>query len=146
MQLNLIDEIKSLNQLIIKRLFHAEKNGCIKCRPKPLQMELLKYIIDHRDEKICQKDLENKFQISKSAISYALDAMEKNNIITRSSSEEDSRKKYISLTEKSIEMNKKLKIGINKVNEELLSCLTVTEQQEFIRMIHKLKNHMKEGL
>lgn len=146
MQSNLIDEIKSLNQLIIKSLFHAEKDGCIKCRPKPLQMELLKYIIDHRNEKICQKDLENQFHISKSAISYALDAMEKNNIIARTPSEEDSRKKYISLTEKSIEMNKKLKTGINKVNGELLSCLTETEQQEFVRMLHKLKDHMKEGL
>lgn len=146
MEINLIEEIKSLNQTAIKRLFREKKIDCFKDRPKPLQMGILKYILDHSNEKICQKDLEDKFQISKSAISNVLHAMEKNGLITRTSSENDARKKYIIPTENSLEMNKELINGINKVNEELLNCLTEEETKEFLRILHKLKKHMKEGI
>lgn len=146
MEINLIEEIKSLNQTVIKRLFHIKKVACFNNRPKPLQMGILKYILEHPNDKICQHDLEKNFQISKSAISGVLNTMEKNNLIARIPSEEDSRKKYIIPTENSIEMNKELTNGINKVNEELLNCLTEKETKEFLRITNKLKKYMKEGI
>lgn len=146
MEINLIEEVKSLNQTIVKRLFKENKLNCLKERPKPLQMAILKYLVDNSKENICQKDLEKEFKISKSAISFALNAMEKNNLIERISSDGDARKRYIILTEKSFEMNKELINGINNVNEEILNCLTEEEVEEFLRISKKLKEFMKEGI
>lgn len=146
MEINLVDEIKCLNQTIIKSLFREKKNDCYCDRPRPLQMAILRYVLDNSEECICQKDLEEQFGISKSAISYTLNAMEKNNLIERISNESDTRKRYIIPTKNSIEMNKELTKGINKVNEGLLNSLSEEEIDEFLRIIKKLKEHMKEGI
>lgn len=146
MDINIIDEIKSLNQTMVKWLFQEHKLRCLSNRPKPLQMEILKFLIDHSKEEICQKDLEKQFKISKSAISFALDSMEKNNLIERVSSDEDARKRNIVLTEKSLEMNKEIIKGLNNVNKEIINCLTKEDIDDFLRISKKLKEFMKEGI
>lgn len=145
MEINLIEQIKSLNQSVIKKLFSIKKSTCNPIRPRPLQMAILEYLIEHSDEEICQKDLESSFKISKSAISDALNSMEKNNFIERNASKTDARRNIIIPTKESLDMHKDLIKDIKEVNEELLNCLTEEEVNEFLRITEKLKNYMKEG-
>lgn len=146
MDISLIEEIKNLNQSVVKSLFRKNKIKKKALPPRPLQMAVLEYVIEHEDEDVCQKDLENNFKISKSAISDVIKTMEKNNLIVRTSSETDARKNIIIPTKDSINIYKDLKNDVNEVNKELLNCLTKDEVDEFIRIIEKLKKHMKEGI
>ena len=58
MNIDIIDEIKSLHTHMIRKLFCSVKIG--KCsRPKPLQIAILAFLIENKDEVIYQKDLEN---------------------------------------------------------------------------------------
>ena len=59
MKPNIINEIKTLEVKIGKRLFQEAKLQEIKRPPSPLQAKILKYILDHKEEVVCGKDLEN---------------------------------------------------------------------------------------
>ena len=55
MNIDIIDEIKSLHTHMIRKLFCSVKIG--KCsRPKPLQIAILAFLIENKDEVIYQKD------------------------------------------------------------------------------------------
>lgn len=145
MEINLMEQIKSLNQSVVKKLFSIRKATCNPIRPRPLQIAILEYLIEHSDEEIYQKDLESSFKISKAAISDTLNAMEKNNLIKRNVSKIDARRNIIIPTKESLDMHKDLIKDIKQVNEELLNCPTKEEVNEFLRITEKLKNYMKEG-
>ena len=82
MKPNVIEEIKNLEVQIGKRLFKEAKLLDIKKPPSPLQGKVLKYILDHKEEKICQRDLEEHLNVSKATISEVLVAMEKSELIS----------------------------------------------------------------
>ena len=58
---------------------------------------------------LCQRDIEANVPCNKSTLSAILNTMEKNGLITRQGSENDSRKKNIILTTKSLEIAEFLK-------------------------------------
>ena len=102
MKPNVIEEIKNLEVQIGKRLFKEAKVLDIKKPPSSLQGKVLKYILDHKEEKICQRDLEEHLNVSKATISEVLVAMEKSELIKRVSVPEDARIKRIVLTNTSL--------------------------------------------
>lgn len=108
MKLNIIEEIKALEVEIGKRLFQEAKVLELKRPPSPLQAKVLKYILEHKEKTIRQKDLEMSLKVSKATISEVLLTMEKGKIIKRVSVPEDARAKRIVLTNTSLERLKEL--------------------------------------
>ena len=145
MKVDIIEEIKSLHQRLIKTLFCMSKKENRCGHPRPLQIAILEYLLEHQDSEVNQKDLEEKFNISKAAISDVLKAMEKNELIERIVSEKDARKNIIMITEKSKKLHSNLVDDLNRVNNHLLECLTEEELNSFLEITNKLKNYMKEG-
>lgn len=146
MDINLIDEIKLLNQQMIKKLFSMKKCEGIDRHPRPLQISILNYLIENKDKNISQKDLENQFKISKAAISDALKSMEKIGLIKRISSTTDARKNIIYPTKESLDMHEELMNNMKMVNDKLLNCLSEEEIQAFLTITSKLIRSMKEGI
>ena len=64
MKLNIIEEIKALEVEIGKRLFQEAKVLELKRPPSPLQAKVLKYILEHKEKTIRQKDLEIDREVS----------------------------------------------------------------------------------
>lgn len=145
MEVDIIEEIKSLDKCIIKTLFNINKTKKLKIHPRPLQMAILDYLLNHEKDEIHQKDLEKNFNISKAAISSVLKTMKKNGLIERVSSENDARVNIIKVTDESKELHEKLLEDINYVNKNLKKCLTEEEMEMFLKISNKLKNYMKEG-
>lgn len=145
MKVDIIEEITSLHQGLIKTLFCMNKKVDRNGHPRPLQIAILEYLLENKDSEVNQKDLEEKFKISKAAISDVLKAMEKNELIERIVSEKDARKNIIMITEKSKELHSNLIDDLNRVNKHLLECLTKEELNSFLEITSKLKKYMKEG-
>lgn len=59
---------------------------------------ILRYLEDHRDEDVFQRDLENVFKIRRSTVSKTVELMEQKNLLERVSVDGDARKKKLKLT------------------------------------------------
>lgn len=142
MKPNIINEIKSLEVKIGKKLFQEAKLQEIKRPPSPLQAKILKYILDHKEEVVCGKDLENYLHVSKATISEVLMAMEKSAIIKRISIPDDARAKRIVLTDTSLERFQELEKNFQSINEELLHGVSKKELTCFLNVLQKMKNNI----
>ena len=72
--------------------------------PTPTQLQIIGYLIKHRDEEVYQKELEKLFNLKRATVSGVLQTMEKNGLINRVVDHKDTRTKKILLNEKTREL------------------------------------------
>lgn len=145
MNVRIVDKLKNLNIEIYKRIIAISKDYGIKKLPSPLQMNILKYLIETSDKKICQKDLEVALNISKATISEALKKMEKEGIIERVEDEVDHRSKRLGLTDSSLEQFKAMDKSFEKLNLDLVENISTEEIEVFLSVIAKMQENLKKG-
>lgn len=93
-----------------------------------------------------QKDIEAEFKISRSTATGLLQNMEKLGYLYREVSELDSRLKRIVLTEKSIELNKKVLNTFDQIELQLLTGFTEEEKNQLLKYLIRLENNLERGL
>ena len=69
---------------------------------------ILRYLYEHQDKEIYQKDIEKYFGICRSAVTNIIQTLEKKGYICRASVANDARLKKVMLTEKGRENHEKL--------------------------------------
>ena len=90
------------------------------------------YYISRSSEELSQKDLALSMGIEGPTLVRLLDALESMNLIERSESKSDRRRKVISITEKGRPLVEEIKTTINDFRDEFLSDLTKEEISEVI--------------
>ena len=68
---------------------------------------VLDFLYAHRDQRLCQRDIEDEFFINRATASKMLRLMEEKQLIRRTVSDEDKRSKTIELLEKGLELQRK---------------------------------------
>ena len=144
MQRNVISEIKNLNNCMVKKLFTLGKKEDEKFHPRPLQVEIITYLIENKDKTIYQKDIEEKLKISKAAVSDVLNSMEGRGIITKESDVCDARRKRIIISKKAIETHDVMMKRLDSLNDSILDGISEDELNIFYKVIEKLKENMKK--
>ncbi len=133
-------QIKSLEILILRDF----KDFNIKKIPSLTQMKIIDYIIQNKKKIIYQKDLEEVFNLRRATISEVLITMEKNNMIKREISKNDTRTKEIKLsneTKKLFEENKK---RLKTLEEKITQNIQKEELETFLNVITKMKENIKK--
>lgn len=93
-----------------------------------------------------QKDIEAEFRINRSTATGLLQNMEKLGYLYREVSTTDSRLKRIVLTEKSTELNKKVLMTFDKVEQKLLVGFTQEEKEQLFGYLLRLEENLeREG-
>ncbi len=144
MQRNVISEIKNLNNCMVKKLFTLGKKENEKFHPRPLQVEIITYLIENKDKTIYQKDIEEKLKISKAAVSDVLNSMESRGIITKEADVCDARRKRIIISKKAIETHDVMMKRLDSLNDSILDGISEDELNIFYKVIEKLKENMKK--
>lgn len=144
MQRNVISEIKNLNNCMVKKLFALGKKEDEKFHPRPLQVEIITYLIENKDKTIYQKDIEEKLKISKAAVSDVLNSMESRGIITKEADVCDARRKRIIISKKAIETHDVMMKRLDSLNDSILDGISEDELNIFYKVIEKLKENMKK--
>ena len=134
-------EIRAVNNLI-KR--DVEKSDVFK-ETTSLHGWAIQWFYKNRDRDIFQRDFENHFSIRRSTASNILSLMEKNGMITRESVESDGRLKKIVLTERAIEVHKRISEDIEKRELRISNGITEEELDCFFSVISKIKANLEEG-
>ncbi|MBQ7124871.1 MAG: MarR family transcriptional regulator, partial [Clostridia bacterium] len=84
-----------------------------------LQSWVVRYLYDNREREVFQKDLEAHFSVRRSTMTTILKLMEKNGMITKESVDRDARLKRLVLTPSAVEMQKRIRRGIDSLEERM---------------------------
>lgn len=101
------------------------------------------YFYQNREKDIFQKDFEETFSIRRSTASKILKTMEQKGLIERTSVEYDARLKKIILTEKAVEIHKRIMNEIANRELRLRKGISEEELQIFFNVMKKLSENME---
>ncbi len=102
------------------------------------------YFYENRGKDIFQKDFETHFSIRRSTASVILKTMEQKGLISRISVESDARLKKIVLTEKAVDIHKKITNEINEREARLRQNVSEDELKVFFSCISKFCANMED--
>lgn len=140
----ILDSFREMNILIKKRLFKiAKSNGDIK-PPSPLQFKILIYLYEHKKDNVCLQDLVSHLKPSKVAISEAVIKLEKNGLVTRTTSGQDGRSKIISITDKAISKINRMKNDADKINDIIVNNIREEDLEVFLRVMNSMQDNLRK--
>ena len=105
---------------------------------------ILRYLYEHQDAEIYQKDIEKYFGICRSGVTNIIQALEKKGLVCRASVASDARLKKVMLTEAGRESHEKLGEIFKRMDAELEEGITEEELQAFLRVTHKVHLNLRK--
>jgi len=128
--------IRRINNALRRR---AEESEVLKQVPNMSMVNgWMIILLDEKErlgERMCQSSLEPELGITKSAISRNLKLMEQKGLITQVRDENDARKRYLALTDKSRDMARAMELDGEQAEAQLLAGFSQEE-------IEQLKNYL----
>ena len=130
----IVYEIKSLDLKILKKVFKCDREIT------PTQMRIIGYL--NENDVVYQKDLEKVLNLTRATVSGVLQTMEKNNLITRVSNNNDARLKQIILSEETKIIFEENKKKFDNLEKELVKGISDKELEIFVSVVEKMKNNL----
>lgn len=137
---SLIHEIKVINGDIFKTISNRYKKMELNITPMHAKIIMIIYF---SDIELCQKDLEVNMSCNKSTMSSIISTMEKNGLVTRETSEQDSRINYLVLTDRGLEMALFLKKDRKLTEDIMLDGITEDEYLMFNQIVAKIRKNLE---
>ena len=134
--------INKLSRLILRKV-DAAVISAIDDNITVSQAYVIDFITDNIDRDVFQKDLEMEFDLKRSSVSLMLNNMEKYDLIKRIPVAEDARLKKIVLTEKAVEISKKISIAIDSVEGKLTESMEQDEINTFLNLLNKIRTNIE---
>ena len=139
---NVVFEIKTLDNMINRKIINHAKQNNIPFRLSPVQLKILHHLSKHHHEPIYQRDIEKIIESRRSTTSGILNTMEKNNLIKRISSQSDARAKKILLTDYSLNMLKMMLKQKDDFEHQIQESISEEEIEIFFKVTEKIKNNI----
>lgn len=105
---------------------------------------IIAYLAENSDKDIFQKDLEEKFSVTRSTVSKVVKLMEQKGLIERHSVSYDARLKKLVLTSKAIELHYAIKRDIKNLEATLTCGFTQEEIDKFFSYVERMKSNLVE--
>lgn len=107
---------------------------------------VIAFLSENTDKPIYQRDIENEFGLSRSAVSRALGQMEQKGLIIRTSCAEDCRLKQLRLTEKAKAASQQLMAIGPLVENELMKGFSPDEKAALCNYLTRMEQNLRETL
>lgn len=133
--------IKSISNLLDRRI-HADiglPSGCA----TPMQGRVIKYLCEHRDGDLFQRDVEQYFSIRRSTATGILSLMERDGLLKRESVECDARLKKLVLTEAALEHHRRFSRYIAETEALMSQGLTDQELSAFFAVTERIRHNLE---
>lgn len=144
-KMDVLYQLKSLEKMIFRLIIKDNDKKNFELIPTPTQMEILEYVLEHNNENIYQKDLENVLNLRRATVSGVLQTMEKNNLIERITDSIDTRTKRIILTEKSKEVFAERKKNIEDIEKIITENISKEDLEVFFKVTETMKKNIKSN-
>lgn len=134
-------EIHALSNLLGRRV-EAGKRERGMGEITPMQIWIIRYLHDHQEKAVFQKDIERDFSITRSTVTGILQLMEKNGYIDRMTVPEDARLKKLVLTEKGENLLHMVCEHVTETEKMLIRGMTEEEVDTLFRLLDKVKQNL----
>ena len=104
---------------------------------------IIRFLSEHADRDVYQKDLEGEFGITRSTASRVLRLMEQKGLLERQSVPHDARLKKLVLTPKGVDIHQRTISDFDAVERDLLKGLTKEDLDNFTAIYEKLLNNIE---
>lgn len=108
------------------------------------QCGIIHYILEHPDEMVCQKDLEEAFHISGATATNLLNGMERHDMIERVPYAGDARRKQLCLTQKAVDLDSQVHEKIISVENRIVDGFTEEEICRFRSMLDRVIKNLSQ--
>ncbi len=102
------------------------------------------YLYDHRDKKVTQKDLIDRFSLTKASLSRSVSLLENKNYIVRSLEGNDKRFRYLTLTEKGKEVASLIEKEVLELDKNIIEGFTFEEKELFLSFVRRATENLKK--
>ncbi len=109
-----------------------------------VQGMIARYLYDNRNREVFQKDLESSFSVRRSTMTTILKLMEKNGMITKEPVSYDARLKRILLTPSAVELQDRIRSGIDALEARMREGFDDGELEAFFRTADKIKGNLQK--
>lgn len=137
---SLLHEIKRLDIDIFRKIMKRYKNMNLELTP--MHAKILLHL-NKSDKLLCQRDLEEIISYNKSTLSSIISTMQKNKLLTREVSKQDSRINYLVLTDKGKETVAFLKEDQLILEDIIKEGITDDEYQLFLKIVGKVRKNIE---
>ncbi|MCM1335462.1 MAG: MarR family transcriptional regulator [Bacteroides sp.] len=133
--------IRCLSRMISRRLegLHGKDSDSTRYHGR-----VVGYLSRRRGEDVFQRDIEAHFGIQRSTATRLLQLMESNGLIRRESVPSDARLKKITLTDKGVAFDERVRGEIDRFEAALVRGFSEEELNEFFRLADKLEATLSE--
>ena len=136
-------EIKTLEKLIVRNIMNEEEICSMKT-PTPTQVQIMEYILEHQNEEVYQKDLEDILNLRRATVSGVLQTMEKHGLLDRQIAKNDARVKKIILSKKAEQLFLEKKKQFEKIEKALVQDISEKELRTFSNVLNKMMLNAKK--
>lgn len=142
----LLYQIKTLDKLILRNLIDdIDKLEQLSSHPTPTQMQIIEYIIDHGDQCVYQKDLEEILNLRRATVSGVLQTMEKNGLIERIIHDEDARVKRIILNDRAKKIFSRNQKRMEELETVIIKGIPSDKLKDFSLVLGMMKENLKNN-
>lgn len=143
---SLLHQFKTLDHDVMRLVIQDLNFDSCKHIPTPTQMQIVAYILEHQEEEIYQRDLENVLHLRRATVSGVLKTMEKNHFISRVKVSDDARVKKIVLeSEVKVLFSKHLE-KMKDLENILLEGTSEKERKLFSDVLKKMQNNLNRKM
>ena len=133
----------------LQRLIH-QKVEVFKVESKDdltlVQAHTLRYLDEHKEEDVFQRDIEKVLNVRRSTCTEILNVLERDGYIERHSVNNDKRLKKLVLTAKTKELHLTISKNVERLEALLKKDINEEELEIFFKVIDKMKQNVKEDL
>ncbi len=137
-------ELRSLNNLL-KRYVENSQHFQYAKKITGTNGWIIAYLFENEGNDVFQRDLEERFTITRSTISKVLKLMEQKGLIERLSVEEDARLKKIVLTDKARGIHQAVKNDLMEIETRLMKDFSHEEKEQLLLFIDRMKSNMESS-
>lgn len=136
--------MRSLQRLIHQKVevFRMQSNDDLTF----VQSHTLRYLDEHRDEDVFQKDIEKVLNVRRSTCTEILNVLERDGYIERHSVSNDKRLKKLVLTEKAQLLHKTISMNVERLEELLKKDISQGDLEIFFKVVDQMQQNLKEDL
>ena len=99
---------------------------------------VLRYLSDHREEPVFQKNLEGAFRIRRSTVSCTVELMEQKQLLVRESVNGDARKKRLRLTPKADAVLEEMAKAVDALERDVRAIFSPQDYDTIMRLLRHL--------
>ncbi len=106
------------------------------------QMDIVQYVLEHQNQDVSQKDIQDYLHISNPTVTGLLTRLETKGFITRKTCKNDKRLKYIYPTPQAYELCDDILHAIKDLENKMLEGLDKSQQETVLYALHTMLNNL----